>query len=273
MILRRLLSPIVGALAPLILLAGCGEAPKEEAGEDFTRSSAAQRVSFAFDYRFALPPKAIAKVQRQHVTACERLGVARCRMVGISYSQQNSDDATASLDLRLAPSDAFSFANQGVDAVEAAKGEIETAFVKGEDAGAKIDQAEQGKAEARAEIARLEARLKQAGLSDGERRDLSARQEQLHQTLQQNSNAQREGEQSLATTPVNFSYASQGALNGENRFARAAMQSWQGLQTMAILIMVVLGYLVPWVLVAAVVLYLFRFVRKRVRLNEDTPEG
>src|SRR4051812_2612282 len=46
---------------------------------------AAPGVAFNYRYAFRLPPKRIAQVQEEHAQACEKLGVARCRITGMLY--------------------------------------------------------------------------------------------------------------------------------------------------------------------------------------------
>lgn len=257
-----------------LLLGSCSQAPESSeeasmAAPDITGSSAARGVAFDFNFTFALPARAIAKVQRQHVAACEQLGIARCRIVGVGFDQEARDQASGSLSLLLAPTDAYGFAGRAVDVVEAAKGEIDTALVRGRDAGGALVQARQSQNDAGAEIARLEARLRQAGLSEGERRDLSAKLEELHRSAGEQTATVRENTEALAVTPVSFRYVDQGALKGENRFLRATSQSWTGVQDMLIIGVILLGYLLPWALVIGGAIYLVRLVRRRLRRSDE----
>jgi plasmid stabilization system protein ParE len=264
--MRGIATAIVGLVLPVLLLSGCGSAENpadQAAGPDFTSSSATRGVAFSFNYEFTLPPKAISKVQRQHVAACEQLGASRCRITGVAFDQRSGDAAEAALDLLLATTDAYRFASQGVDAVEAAKGEIASAVVQGSDAATGIAEAKQGETDTYGEINRIEAQLKDRKLPSVERSRLISRLEQLRQTLSEQAKSKRDGEQSLAVTPVHFGYDSEGVLAGENRFVRAAYQSWNGLQTMLVMVLVVLGYVLPWALLAAAVTYGIRFGRKR----------
>ncbi|MBB4856745.1 hypothetical protein HNO88_000042 [Novosphingobium chloroacetimidivorans] len=260
------------ALAPVLLIVACGKAeqPAEEsasttdmAAPDVTGSSATRGVAFVFNYTFALPARAIAKVQRQHVTECERLGATRCRVTGITFDQQHGKSASGSLNLLLAPGDAYTYAGRAADIVEAAKGEIDTAMVDGRDAAGAIDQARNSQADARAEIARIDARLRAKNLSESERSTLTTRLEELHRAAGEQVSVQRESESALATTPVSFHYVEHGALGGDNRFIRAAGQSWGGVQDALILGMILLGYLLPWAVLIGAGVFIVRWLQRR----------
>ena len=267
---------VFGLLAPVLLMTGCGQASDQAgesmAGTDVTGSSAAKGVAFDFSYDFTLPARAISKVQRQHVTLCEQLGATRCRITGIRYDQTAPDQATGSLDLLLSPADAYRAASAAVDLVEAAHGQIDRALVAGSDAAGAIDGAREAQGDVSAQIQQLEARLKQPKLTEAERIAISGRLELLRESATEQARTQREAQRSLAVTPIHMTYASQGALVGESRFARAAAQSWSGLQDMLILVIVVAGYGIPWLLAGGLVVYLVRRLQRYTRSRRSEPD-
>lgn len=277
--MRSRFSRLIAWIAPAILLAGCSQAPQsgedtaaEVQAPDITGSSAAAGVAFTFNYTFLLPAKAIAKVQRQHVTACEQLGIDRCRINGITFNQTKTDQASGSLSLLLAPADAYRFSGDAVRAVEAVKGEIAEARVEGRDAIGAGEQATQGQSSAQSEMTVLQERLKQPNLSEMERRDLNLQLQEQRRLSQENAAARQESRRSLTVTPVSFSYNGQGALAGEGRFSRAARESWNGLQDMLIVVMVVMGYLLPWALVIGIGYYTVQRFKRRRAAAAAVPE-
>ena len=270
---------LVALAAPICLSAGCGKAPDsaqeataDQAGTDITGSSAARGVAFQFSYDFILPARAISKVQRQHVAQCEQLGLARCRVSGIRYDQRSPTQAAGSLDLLLAPSDAYRFASNAIGIVEAGSGQIDKALVEGSDAQSTIVQAQEQKGDVETEIQRAEARLKDKGLTRSERDSLNAQIEQWRRQALEQAQTQRSAAQSLAISPVHFGYDSQGALHGENRFIRAVAQSWSGLVDMIILAVIVLGYAIPWLLIGGAIIFGLRKVGRIRERKAETPE-
>jgi hypothetical protein len=274
--MRRRFCKASGLLVPALLISACSKAPDQagesSAGIDVTGSRAAKGVAFDFSYDFILPARTISKVQRQHVTLCEQLGAGRCRISGIRYDQTAPDHATGSLDLLLSPADAYRTASAAVDTVEQAHGLIDRALVSGSDAAGAIDDARAAQEDTSTQIRQLEARLKQPKLTEAERMDITGRLDLLRQGAAEQARTEQDGQRSLTVTPIHMTYDSQGALTGENRFARAAAQSWSGLQDMLILVMVVAGYAIPWLLVGALAIYLTRRFQRYNRRHVE-PAG
>ena len=102
-------------LLPLLLvsaLAACSQQNAETAEDRATETiateaaetaspgvsvTAAPGVAFSFNYAFRLPSGAIARTQETHAQACERLGIARCRVTGMRYQLRGEKDIVASL--------------------------------------------------------------------------------------------------------------------------------------------------------------------------------
>lgn len=220
-------------------------------------------VAFTYDYAFTLPAKAISGVQREHAAACEKLGVTRCRVTGMRYEQPKEDEVAARLDFLLAPDIAHRFGSDGIAAVEAADGKVDNASVNGEDAGGAITLSQQNSASITAEVARLDARLKTGGLGKGERTELTQRVEALREQLRGEEQTRRGKEASIASTPVTFAYSSQGLLGTKGSFGKAAGASLGGLENMFAVLLLVLGYALPWLLVAGVAVLVWRFIQAK----------
>ncbi|MDJ0278098.1 hypothetical protein QLH51_14970 [Sphingomonas sp. 2R-10] len=209
----------------VLLLAGCSKAPGDHGeptapGVDVT---AAPGVAFTYRYGFRLPAGRIAAVQEAHAAACERLGIARCRITAMRYTRSEDNDISALLGFSLAPDLARTFGRDGIRGVEAAEGMLLDSEITGEDAGAKIDQLAQARDAAVADRAAIDARSnattrearaeleRQRASATGSERDAAA--------------AIAEQRAALAATPVTFEYRSGEAIRGfdpASPFTRAA---------------------------------------------------
>ncbi len=239
------------------------------AGEGVPDIGVAPGVAFSFDYAFSLPAKAISGVQQQHAGACQRLGPSRCRITGMNYNQPGEDDVSARMGFLLAPDLAHSFGSDAVAAVEKADGKLDQATVNGDDAGRAITLSQQNSAAIQAEVDRIEARLKAKGLGREERAELTRRAEELHNQLRSEVQERQKKENIIATTPVNFSYASQGVLGTSGAVGKAATASWGSMATMLSVLLLVLGYLTPWLLPVLGGVLVWRW-RKAKRLLAET---
>lgn len=214
-------------------------------------------VAFTYNYAFTLPAKAIAGLQQQHASACEKLGTSRCRVTGMNYRQPREGEVEARIDFLLAPDLAHRFGSEGIAAVEAAEGKLDNATVDGENAGGAITISQANSASVLAEVERIDARLKAKGLTQAERGELTRRAEELHEQLRGEAQTRRDKEASIASTPVTFAYSSEGLLGG-NTFGKAASASWSSATSLGALVLLVAGVALPWLLLALLVGLLWR---------------
>lgn len=226
-------------------------------------------VAFTFNYAFTLPAKAIGGVQQEHANACIRLGPSRCRVTGMTYEQPGEDRVAARTDYLLAPDLAHRFGSDAIAAVERADGKLDNALVNGQNAGGEIELSQQNSAAIQTEVERLQARLNAKGLTREERAELSRKLEALHEQLQGEAQNRRDKEKAIASTPVSFSYASEGLLGSGNAFGKAAGASWDNLQSMLAVLVLMLGYALPWLLPLGAGVLLWRY-RKAKRLLSET---
>ena len=234
-------------------------------------------VAFAYRYAFTLPADAISGMQRQHSDACAKLGPSQCRVTGMSYEQPREGEVSARLDFLLAPDIAQQFGSDAVGLVEKAEGRLANANVSGENAGGAIDISQQQSANLQAELTRLEARLKSPGLSADERRELNQRIDAMRGELTGQKDLRRQKEAAIATTPVSFAYASQGLFNtGSNPFGNAANSSLGSLQAMLAFVLTLAGLVLPWALLAGLIVMLIRnraMKRNLTRLTAGSPDA
>src|SRR5438309_12132237 len=84
--------------------------------------TAAPGVAFNYKYAFRLPAERISSVQEEHAQACEKLGIARCRITGMYYHLSGDRNVEARLDFKLDPAIARGFGKEGIAAVAHADG-------------------------------------------------------------------------------------------------------------------------------------------------------
>lgn len=114
-----------------------------------------------------------------------------------------------------------------------------------------------------AEVERIDARLKAGGLSKGERVELTGRVEELRAQLRGEEQTRRGKEASIASTPVIFAYSSEALLGSKGSFGKAAGASFGGIQDALAVILLALGYALPWLLLAGVAVLVWRFIKAK----------
>ena len=241
---------------------GAAEAAQNNAGSGIT-PAVAPGVALRFDYAFTLPAKAISNVQREHAAACAKLGLARCRVTGMNFEQNSPDSASARLDFLLAPDIAQTFASDSVAAVEQAQGKLENAQVRGENAGDQIKLSQNDSAGIDAEARRIEARLAAPGLTANERTELQSQLSALREQLRGQAQQRKGLEESIASTPVSFTYASESLIAGKGTFGKAAGASWSSLQGLLGVLALVGGVALPWLVLAGLGVFIWRRLRRK----------
>jgi Domain of unknown function (DUF4349) len=283
-------------LLALLILAGCGrEEPNErrssqdlktyEASEEaapamrfepMSRDSnasapaigptAAPGVAFNYRYAFRLQGNRVAAVQEEHAQACEKLGLARCRITGMRYRLVNEQDIEGMLAFKLDPAVARAFGKQGIEAVTQAEGMLIDSEITGIDAGSQIKRANITDAELNEDLRRIETQLARPGLRSDERARLQSELQQLQRTIRSNRANRDEQEESLATTPVVFQYGSGDLVPGFDAPVReAAEQAVDNFIAGFATLFVILMTLLPWAALLLLVLWLLRRLTPRWR--------
>ncbi len=281
--MRRMLVPVTAAA---LALAACSQPAEKEAAESAAVEamassdvasgaaaapgadpSVAPGVAFAYRFNFELADDNVSQAQDRHVTACERLTTARCRVTGLRYDQEDGGPVRASLSFLLDPTLARSFARDAVDSVRELDGTLLDSSVGGEDVGTGITASQQSSAAMGGDLTRIEARLRQPGLSAGESRDLSAQAENLRGELRNAEQGRRGGEARLASTPVEFAYRGTTGVAGFDRsrpFASAFSASTDSFGTAAAFVLMLVGLLLPWALMVGGLVLAVRWLRGRL---------
>jgi hypothetical protein len=210
--------------ATAIILCSCSQSGhqnggSEDAQESGTSSpnispSAAPGVAFDYNYEFNLPDERISATQEAHASACENLGIARCRITGMSYSVDQNEQVTAELDLKLEPSIARQFGKSAEAQVEKSDGKLIRLDIGSTDQGAAISQAAKQNNDLSAQIARLEQELTKTKPGTDARTNLVSQLEQLQEQASQQARAIEAGQAALASTPMSFKYYGRGGVPG-----------------------------------------------------------
>jgi hypothetical protein len=218
------------ALVPVLVLlaAGCSKGPDRDPGRERGGGSSAQNsasadvatapggiaptaapgVAFNYKYAFRLPAERISAVQEEHAQACEKLGLARCRITGMYYHLTGDREVEARLDFKLDPAIARAFGKEGIAAVSHADGRLVTSEISGTDVGTQIDAANRGEAQQGERLRRIEAQLARTDLKAAERVELQRQARDLREEIAASKAGKAEKQESLAKTPMSFAYES-----------------------------------------------------------------
>ncbi|WOF41843.1 DUF4349 domain-containing protein [Sphingopyxis indica] len=264
---------LAGAMA--LVLAGCSENRSDRTYEGSSASeslsdaaggpdvavTAAPGVAFHYAYAFRLDDDRIANVQERHAAACEALGIARCRITGLSYRLVRENEVEAQLRFKLDPAIARKFGRDALASVEKAEGVLAETRIDGEDVGTQIDDSQHRSAELSAEVARIEARLGKGGLGDRERTELQEQLAGLRERLTSERAVRSDGEAMLATTPMVFDYIGTGGLPGigyGNPFSDAAAMLVRSGSLLLSFVLVAGAAILPWAIAWVLALLLWR---------------
>jgi hypothetical protein len=270
------------ALVPIALsvaLASCGKPPerskdlqtldvREERAADAAAPgvsvTAAPGVAFNYRYAFRVPNAKISAVQEEHAQACEKLGLDRCRITGMRYRLVSDNEVSAMLAFKLDPTLARDFGKQGIAAVTKAEGMLVDSEITGTDAGAAIEGANRQSAGLRDELAKVDAQLKRTGLSAGERTELTQQAADLREQIRSASATRTDARESLATTPMMFDYGSGDVIpgfDGASPIREAFRTAIASFMTMLGFAIIATGALLPWALLGALGVWVYRKFR------------
>lgn len=268
----------VATVALIAGLAACST--KEEAGEGITSDAAEESIvqseapsapgivptaapGVAFDYRygFRLPDANISAAQEEHAAACEKLGLTKCRITGMTYQLDNRDRVNATLRLSIDPLLARGFGKDAIAIIEKQDGKLRFAEITGEDQNPALDDAARRQGSADQRIAQLEEDLTKAK-GENERVQLREQIRQLRAEIEQARSQAVEAEAKIQRTPMTFSYQGGGASGrgfaGENPVTDAWYLFVDSLATLVGFLLKGLAVLLPWLAVLLLVILGYR---------------
>ena len=214
-------------------------------------ANVAPGVAFDYRYAFSLPEVQIARVQEEHAALCSKLGAGNCRVTGLTFTKERDGKIDANMQFKLNPALALRFGRDATDLVARAEGKLETSAVAGEDVGSQIVDGDKSALGIKAELAKIDAQLKIPGLSKDVRSRLVDQASDLRAQLRALS-SQRDGNvESLATTPMVFTYEAGEAVMGFERGSAVQTGLTAGARSMEAIttsIAFLLGAFGPWLL-------------------------
>ena len=268
----------VAALAiALCLSASCSDQSREEGSSPDISPSAAPGVAFTYAYEFGLPDNKIAAAQEAHAQACEKLGLARCRITGMNYSVNQDEQVAAELDLKLDPTIARQFGKSSQQSVEASDGDLISLSIGSSDEGQKISDASKQKSDVASQIAALQKELEAAKPGSEARAGLADRIQALRVEVAEKSQAVAASQAALASTPMSFHYYGRGSVPGfRGNPVHEAWQTFVGTVVRLVgFLLQRLAVLIPLALVAAAFIAVWRtrpmrFVRQWIRGSKES---
>ena len=259
-------------LTALILLSNtaCSQQREERASEDLksidvsdqsTESAApaapgivptaAPGVAFNYRYGFRLPDATITVAQEAHAAACEKLGLSRCRITGMTYQLDDRDRVDATLAVSIDPLLARAFGRDAIGVVEKQEGRLRFAQITGEDQNPALDDAARRQGSANSNIVQLEADLAKAK-GESERVQLREQIRQMRAEIEQAQSSTVEAEAKIQRTPMTFDYSGGGATGRGFGNENPAKEAWylfvDSLATMVGFALKALAVALPWLL-------------------------
>lgn len=230
--------------------------------------TAAPGVAFNYRYAFRLPGARIGAVQEAHASACEKLTVARCRITGLRYRLVNQTDVEGRMSFKLDPTIARHFGKAAIETVAQAEGILVDSEISGVDAGTAIQAANRSVAQLNDDLRRIETQLAQRGVLPDERTRLGQEADRIRQAIRATQASREEQEESLATTPMSFTYGSGDLVPGfdtqspmRNAIEDAGNNFISGFAVLFVIVLTVL----PWALLFALGWWLFTRLAQRFR--------
>lgn len=252
-------------MAMLAATAACSQ--QQEATSDVADSmtpdvspTAAPGVAFDYRYRFGLPDAKITAAQEAHATACETLGIAKCRITGMTYDLDERDRVQASLNLSIDAALARGFGKEAITAVDQAGGRLRSVAITGEDQNPTLDAADARERDAEGAATSIDTSLNETSQSV----DRSILREQARQARSAAIEAREQSAAARAkvtSTPMHFTYEGGGAgrgFAGSNPVAEAWYLFVDSLATMVSVGLKGLALLLPWLALLMLAILAFR---------------
>lgn len=245
------------------------------AGPDIGVTSA-PGVAFNYRYAYRLANARIQAAQEAHAQMCEKLTVSRCRITGMRYSLVNERDIAASLELKLDPSIARQFGKDATKVITDAEGMLVDQQISGVDMAPTIEGADRGRAALQDDLDRVNRELSRPGLSNIIRERLLTEAAQLRDRIRALGAQKQNAEDSLATTPMMFVYGSGATVPGfdeERPIATAFARAGLAFERAAAFLIVAGATLLPWAVMIALFVWLWRLFRVGAWLSRKSDEA
>lgn len=241
-----------------------GQSQQREAGDTSSppdiSPNAAPGVAFNYAYDFGLPDDGIAATQEAHASACESLGLARCRITGMSYSVDQNQRVNAELDLKLDPLIARQFGKSAQQTVVGHNGKLIRLEIGSSDEGQAIEQATSQKTGIATQIAQLQQELAKTKAGSDAHSNLLTQIQALQRQAAEQSQTVAASRAALASTPMEFHYYGRGGVPGFR--GNPIREAWQTFVTTVVwlvgVLLQALAVLVPVALLLGLLIALWR---------------
>lgn len=259
--------------------------PQQREASDATSApdispTAAPGVAFNYAYEFSLPDDRISLAQEAHATACERLGLTRCRISGMSYSVDQNEQVIAELDLKLDPLIARQFGKSAQQVVVGNDGKLIRLDIGSSDEGQAIEQATTNKAAISTQIAQLQRELATAKPGSDARANILSQIQALQQQASAQTQAVATSQAALASTPMKLHYYGRGGVPGFR--GNPVREAWHTFVVTVVaivgIILQALAVLIPLALLLGLLIGLWRTrpvrtVRRWVKGRQEGDNG
>lgn len=238
--------------------------------------TAAPGVAFNYRYAYRLANARIQAAQEVHAQLCEKLTVARCRITGMRYSLVNERDISASLELKLDPAIARQFGKDATKVVTDAEGMLVDQQITGIDMAPTIEGANRGRAALQDELDRINSELARPRLTNLIRDRLLSQASQVRAQMRGLAEQRTAAEETLVTTPMAFYYGSGQTVPGfddERPIARALERAGANFQGAIGFLIIAGATLLPWALLAGLLVWLWRRMRIGAWLSRRSDEA
>jgi hypothetical protein len=257
--------PVRSALLVTTMLVACSSCSKQQDGSQSPAReassspdispSAAPGVAFNFAYEFGLPDNRIAATQEAHAAACEKLGLTRCRITGMTYSVDPNEQVAAELDLKLDPMIARQFGKSAQQSVEGNDGKLIRLQIGSSDEGQVVDQGTKQRTDTSTQIAQLQQELAKAKPGTTARANLMNQIQALQQQASEQTHVIESSQAMLASTPMAFHYYGRGGVPGFR--GNPVREAWQTFVTTVVWLVGILLQAIAVLLPLLVLLALF----------------
>jgi hypothetical protein len=217
-------------------------------------------VAFKYNYEFNLADERISATQEAHAVACEKVGMARCRITGMGYTVDENEQVTASLSLKLEPSIARQFGKSAQRLVQGNDGKLIRLDIGTSNEGDAVAQASRRNSDLTNQIAEVQQQLARTKPGTDAHASLVGQLQVLRQQSSEQSRSIEAGQAALATTPMDFHYYGRGGVPGfRGNPLREAWQTFIGTIVRLVgLLLQALAVLVPLGMLAALSIALWR---------------
>lgn len=220
----------------------------------------APQIAYTYAFGYTVDPGAVADVQRAHVSLCDRLGAARCRIASLTRDTGDGQFVRAGLSLLVDARIARAFGDRLDAAVAGAGGQVSSRGIEAEDLSKQIVDTEARIRGKQALADRLLVLLQNRQGKVGELVEAERAFAQAQEELDAGRSWLAEMQQRVGMSKVDISYSSTAPAGGGlwRPVRESVAQAGQVLgSSIAALITLTLA-LLPWVLVLWVLLWALR---------------